>query len=234
VRALVAGTTDPAVLADLARGKLRAKLPALRMALQGRFRTHHAFLVGQILNKIDVLEETVAACTSEIDRLLNPFAPVLERLVTIPGIQRRTAEIIIAETGADMTSFPTARHLCSWAGICPGQDESAGKRRSGKTRKGNRYLCAALVEAGLAATRAKGTAVQARYARLKRKHGHKKAVVASGHHLLKIAFYVTRDGVPYHELGPDYFDRRSRDRAVRRHLHYLEQLGYRVTLEPAA
>jgi transposase len=209
-------------------------LSALRTALQGHFRSHHAFLVSQLLNKIDVVEETIAACTSEIDRLLTPFAPVLDRLATIPGIHRRTAEIIVAETGGDMTPFPTAGHLCSWAGICPGQDESAGKRRSGKTRKGNRYLCAALVEAGLAATRAKGTAIQARYARLKRRHGHKKAVVANGHQLLKIAFYVMRDGTPYRELGPDYFERRSRDRAVRRHLHHLEQLGYRVTLEPAA
>jgi transposase len=133
-----------------------------------------------------------------------------------------------------MTPFKTAGQLCSWAGICPGQDESAGKRRSGKTRRGNRYLRAALVEAGLAATRAKCTAVQARYARLNRKHGHKKAVVAAGHHLLKIAFYLMRDETVYREDGPDYFERRSRDRVVRRHLRHLEQLGYRVTLEPAA
>jgi transposase len=234
VRALVEGTTDPAVLADLARGKLRAKLPALQTALQGRFRSHHAFLAAHILNKIAVIEETIRDCTTEIDRLLVPHATVLERLATIPGIQRRTAEIIVAETGADMTPFKTSGQLCSWAGICPGQDESAGKRRSGKTRRGNRYLRAALVEAGLAATRAKRTAIQARYARLKRKHGHKKAVVAIGHHLLKIAFFLMRDETVYREDGPDYFERRSRDRVVRRHLRHLKQLGYRVTLEPAA
>ena len=232
--ALVGGTTDPAVLADLARGRLRQKLPALRAALHGHYRAHHAFLLSQILAKVDFLEEAIAHVTDEIDRQVRPFEPVLMRLTTVPGIARRTAITIVAETGGDMTRFPTAGHLCSWAAMCPGQNESAGKRRSGKTRAGNRYLRGALIEAGWACTRAKGTALQARYLRIKRHRGHKKAVVAVGHQLLEIAYYIMRDGVDYRELGAQYFARRDRERATQRHLRQLEALGYRVTLESAA
>ena len=232
--ALLAGTTDPEVLANLARGKLRKKLPALRQALLGRFRTHHGFLIGQILAKIDFLDEAIDQLTEAIDRLVAPFEPMLAQLDTIPGVDRKGAVIILAETGGDMTHFPTAGHLCSWAAACPGQNESAGKRRSGKTRKGNPYLRSLLIESGLAASRAKGTALQSRYCRVKRNRGHKKAVLAVGHQILEIAFYVMRDGVAYREHGADYFDRRHRDRALRRHVHQLEALGYRVTLEPAA
>ena len=133
-----------------------------------------------------------------------------------------------------MSQFPTAGHLCSWAGVSPGQNESAGKRRSGKTRRGNPYLRTMLVESGLAAARAKNTALQSRYHRVKRNRGHKKAVLAVGHHILEIAYYVMRDHVSYRELGADYFDRRHRERALRRHVHQLEVLGYRVTVQPAA
>jgi transposase len=233
--ALLGGTTDPTVVADLARGRLRAKLPALRLALQAQFRPHHAFLVGQILAKIDFLEEQIATLSDEIDRQVRPFEPVIARLVTIPGVQRRNAVTIIAETGGDMTRFATAGHLCSWAAMCPGHDESAGKRRSGKTRSGNRFLRGALIESGLAAARAKETALQARYARVKRQRGHKKAVVAVGHQILAIAYVILRhDGVTYQELGADYFERRNRERTTRRHLKQLEALGYRVTIEEAA
>jgi transposase len=234
LRALLQGTTDPAIVADLARGQLRKKLPALREALQGRMRAHHAFLVTQILAKIDFLEDSLEQLTHEIDRQVAPFEPVLTRLGTVPGIARRTAITIVAETGADMTRFPSAAHLCSWAGICPGHNESAGKRRSGRTRQGNRYLRTALIEAGWACTRAKGTALQARYLRVKRHRGHKKAVIAVGHQLLEIAYYLMRHEVTYHELGADYFAKRDRERATRRHLRQLQALGYRVTLEPAA
>jgi transposase len=232
--ALVEGTTDPAVLAELARGRLRKKLPELRRALQGRFRRHHAFLVEQILAKIDFLEETIARLTAEIDARLGPFEPMLARLDTIPGIDRIGAISIVAETGGDMTRFPTAGHLCSWGAMCPGHNESAGKRRSGKTRKGNKYLRGTLIQAGLGAIHSKGTALQARYHRVKRHRGHKKAVVAVGHQILEIAYYVMRDGVTYNELGADYFDRRHAERAVRRYQRQLEALGYRVTLEKAA
>jgi transposase len=223
LRALVEGTTDPVVLADLARGRLRQKLPALQRALQGRFRAHHAYLLQQILMKIDFLDETIERVTAEIDRRLAPFEATLAALDTIPGIDRVGAISIVAETGGDMSRFPSAEHLCSWAAICPGQNESAGKRHSGKTRQGNRYLRGTLVQAGLAASRSNGTALQARYHRLKRHRGHKKA-----------AYYIMRDGRTYHELGADYFDKRHAERAVRRHVRQLEALGFQVTIEKAA
>lgn len=231
--ALVAGTTDPTVLADLARGKLRKKLPTLQRALQGRFRGHHAFLIEQSLAKIDFLDETIERVTTAIDERLVPFEPLLTALDTIPGINRIGAISIVAETGGDMRRFPTAGHLCSWGAMCPGQNESAGKRRSGKTRKGNKYLRATLIQAGLGAIHSKGTALQARYHRVKRHRGHKKAVVAVGHQILEIAYFIMRDGVTYDELGADYFDRRHAERTVHRHVRHLEALGYRVTIEAA-
>lgn len=231
--ALLQGQSDPMVLADLARGVLRRKLPALREALQGRFRAHHAFLLTQILSKIEFLEETIERLTAAIDEHVRPFEADLARLMTIPGVARRNATTIFAETGGDMTRFPSAAHLCSWGAICPSQHESGGKRRSGKLRDGNRYLRGALIEAGLAATRAKGTALRARYYRVKRHRGHKKAVVATAHQILEISYYVLRDQVSYRELGADYFDRRDRDRAVRRNVKQLEALGFTVTLEAA-
>jgi len=235
LEALVHGTTDPAVLADLAKGKLRRKLPALREALQGHFRGHHALLIGQILAKVDFLDEMITTLTGEIDRLVAPFEPMLANLDTIPGVDRKAAITIVAETGGDMTRFETAARLCSWAAICPGQHESAGKRRPAKTRKGNPYLRTTLIECGLAASRANRTAVQACYRRIKRNRGHLKAVVATGHQILQIAFHVMQKGVPYHEFGADYFDQQHRERAIRRHVRQLEQLGYKVLLvEPAA
>jgi transposase len=234
LRALVEGTTDPTVLADLARGKLRQKLPLLQRALHGRFRPHHAFLIEQIFAKIDFLDETLVRLTAEIDRQVAPFEPMLAALDTIPGIDRIGAISIVAETGGAMSRFPSAGHLCSWGAMCPGQNESAGKRHSGKTRKGNRYLRRTLIQAGLGAMRKNGSALQARYHRVKRHRGHKKAVVAVGHQILEIAYYIMRDGVSYDELGADYFDRRHADRAVRRHVRQLEALGFHVTIEKAA
>jgi transposase len=234
ITALVEGTTDPAVLADLARGKLRKKLPALQRALQGRFRPVHAFLLEQILAKIDFLDDTLERILAELDRRLVPFEPMLATLDTIPGVDRIGALTILAETGGDMSHFPTAGHLCSWGAMCPGQNESAGKRHTGKTRHGNRYLRGTLIQASLGAMRTKGSALQARYHRVKRHRGHKKAVVAVGHQILEIAYYIMRDGVTYQELGADYFDRRHAERATRRHVRQLEALGYHVTIEKAA
>jgi transposase len=231
LQALVAGTTDPDALAELARGRLRQKLPLLRRALHGRFRAHHALLVGHMLSKIEFLEEGIATLTTEIDAHLAPFEAMLARLDTIPGVDRRSATTILAETSGDMSHFPTAGHLCSWAAVCPGLNESGGKRRSGRTRKGNRYLRTALIEAALGATRAKGTALQARYFRVRRHRGHQKAVLAVAHQILEIAYFVMRDGVTYHELGADYFDRRDRERTKLRCLRQLQVLGYHVTLD---
>lgn len=230
LQALVAGTTDPDILADLARGRLRTKLPLLRQALRGQLRPHHVLLISHMLSKLEFLEEAIATLTTDIDERLAPFAATLARLDTIPGVDRRNATSILVETGGDMTRFPSAAHLCSWGTVCPGHDESAGKRRSGRTRKGNRYLKTALIEGALAASRAKGTALQARYLRVRRHRGHQKAVIAVAHQILEIAYYVMRDGVTYDELGAAYFDRRDRERTRLRCLRQLHTLGYEVTL----
>jgi transposase len=234
LHALAEGTTDPAVLADLARGRLRGKLPALRAALAGRFRAHHAFVVGQLLAHLDYLDEAIATLSTELESRLAPFSEQLTRLDSIPGINRRTAEVIIAEIGVDMSPFPSAAHLASWAALCPGNNESAGKHKSGKTRKGNRWLRTALIEAAAGASRAKNSALQARFRRVLRQRGPKKAVVALAHALLRIAYHVLADGTTYRELGGDYYDRQHTRRVTRRAIQLLERQGYRITLEPAA
>jgi transposase len=234
LKALADGTTDPTVIADLARGRLRGKLPALRQALQGRFRPHHAFLLEQILAKIDFLEEIIAACSARIGEQLIPFVGPMARLQTIPGVKQRTAEVIVAETGGDMTQFPSDGHLCSWGGVCPGQEESAGKRRVTRTRHGNPALRMALIEAATAASRTKATALSALYQRIKRRRGHQRAVVAVAHQILTIAYHILARDTTYEELGPDYFQHRHRERNARRHVRQLEELGYHVTLAPAA
>jgi transposase len=232
--ALVRGTTDPEVLAELARGKLRAKLPALRQALAGRFRPHHAFLVSQLLAHLDYIDQTIATLSERIEVVIAPFAEELARLDTIHGVARRTAEVLIAELGVDMGQFPSDRHLASWAGLCPGNNESAGKHKSGKTRRGNRWLRAALTEAALAAIRTSNSAFAARYRRIMRHRGHKKAVTAVAHSMLVTAYHVLARRALYHELGADYFDRRHAERVTRRAIQALERQGYRVTLESVA
>ena len=234
LEALVRGTHDPSVLAELAGGRMRTKLPALRHALVGHFRPHHAFLLRQILAHLDYLDAAEAALSERIEALLAPFQDAVRRLDTIPGVNQRTAEVLVAEIGVDMGQFPSDRHLASWAGLCPGNHESAGQHRSGKTRHGNGWLRAALVEAALGATRTKDSAVAARYRRILRHRGHKKAVVAVAHHLLVSAYHVLARHVPYQELGSDYYDHRHTERVTRRALQTLEQQGYRVTLERVA
>jgi transposase len=234
LHALVAGTTDPDVLADLARGTLRKKLPALRQALTGRFRAHHAFMVSQHLSHLDYLDEAIASLSGRIEEALRPFAVEHRRLDSIPGIAQRTAEVMIAEVGVDMRQFPTAQHLASWAGLCPGQNESAGKHKSGRIRPGNRWLRMALIEAASLAARSRTTAFGARYRRIARHRGHKKAVVAVAHAMLVTAYHLLDRGLEYREPGVDYFDRRHADRAKRHAIRALERQGYRVVLEPAA
>ena len=232
--ALVQGTTNPDVLADLARGRLRTKLPALRQALVGRFRPHHAFLVTQVLTHLDYLDEAIVSLTGQMEALLAPSADALKRLDTIPGVTRRTAEVLVAELGTDMTIFPSAAHCASWAGLCPGNNESAGKHKSGKTRKGNPWLRAALVEAALGAIHTRGCALGARYRRIMRHRGHKKAVVAVAHAILVTAYHILKLGTTYRELGADYYDKRSAQRVARRAVETLERQGYRVTIERVA
>jgi transposase len=233
LEALVRGTTDPAGLAELARGRLRAKLPALRQALAGRFRPHHAFLVSQLLAHLDYLDEAISTLSARLAELMAPFADELARLDTIPGVAQRTAEVVIAELGIDMDQFPSAGHAASWAGLCPGNNESAGKHRSGKSRKGNRWLRTALIEAAQAATRT-DCALAAQYRRIMRHRGHKKAVVAVAHSILVVAYHLLSRQTTYRELGAGYFDRRHAERATRRAIQVLERQGYRVRLEPAA
>jgi len=233
LEALVGGTTDADVLAQLARGALRKKLPALRQALVGRFRAHHATLLTHVLAHMEYLDEAISRVSSDVEEVLRPFEPALQRLDSIPGVSRRTAEMLLAETGGDMRVFPTAGHLASWAGLCPGHHESAGKRRSGKTRKGNCWLRATLLEAAWAATRT-NTALAARYHRVMRRRGHKKAVIAVAHAMLVIVYYVLAEQTSYRELGRDYYDRRYAERARRRAVRTLEEQGYRVVLESAA
>jgi transposase len=236
LRALCEGESDPQALADLAKGKLRAKLPALRAALEGRFRAHHALLVSHLLAHIEYLDETVAQLTAEIEGRMRPFERQRELLCTIPGVAERTAEVIIAELGPDVERFPSHRHAASWAAVCPGHDESAGKRRSGKTRTGDRWLRVALIEAAnSAAGRTKDTYLRAQYLRIKRRRGHNKAIVAVAHSILVSAYHVLAEGRPYDELGGDYFLRREdSERVAKRLVRQLERLGHSVTLEPVA
>ena len=229
--ALVHGTTDPVALAELARGQLRKKIPALREALTGRFDSEHALIVGQILAHIDFLDEAIARLSDAIERQMEPFSRERELLMTIPGVKQRTAEVLIAEIGVDMHAFPTAKHLASWAGVCPGNDESAGKRRSGKTRKGSKWLRATLTEAALAATRTKNSYLAAQYQRLRGRRGHAKAVTAVGHSILTAVWHMLQTGELYHDLGADYYTRRDPDRLTKRLVRQLEALGHRVTLE---
>jgi transposase len=231
LEALVAGETNPAVMAELARGKMREKRATLERALAGQFGPHQRFLVAEVLAHIDFLDETIERLSVEIGERERPFEVVLERLDTIPGVGRRTAEIIVAEVGPDVQRFPTPGHLASWAGLCPGQDESAGKRRSGKTRKGNRWLRGALVEAAHSSTRTK-TYLAAQFRRLASRHGPKKAMVAVAHSILRIVYHLLLDEHPFEDLGEAYFDQRQRQQVSRRLKQRLERLGYRVQLEP--
>jgi transposase len=233
--AMISGTHDPEVLAELAKGQLRNKLPALREALQGRFTGHHALIVGRQLAHIDFLDDAIAELSEQVDEVIAPFASKVTLLDTIPGVDKRTAELLIAEIGADMSVFPTHRHLASWAGICPGQHESAGKSRSGKTRKGSKWLRAGLTEAAKASSRSKGTYLSAQYQRLRGRRGHQKATIATAHSILVAAWHILDREVPYADLGEDYFIRRQAEHAERyrnRLIRQLEKLGHKVTLEP--
>lgn len=232
--ALVAGTSDPDVLAQLAQGRLRAKIPALREALVGRFDAQHALIVSAILAHLDFLDEQIGLLSDAIAEQLDPFNPAAELLCTIPGVQRRTAEVVIAEIGTDMSRFPTAQHLASWAGQCPGNDRSAGKHRSGTTRHGSKWLDTALTEAALAATRTKDVYLAAQYRRLLPRRGHGRALGAVKHSILVACWHMLTTGQLYNEPGGDYYTRRDPERATRRLVSHLERLGHHVTLEPAA
>lgn len=231
---LLAGETNPIVLAELARGKMRAKRDLLVQALQGHFQTHHHLLISEQLAHIDALDEEIARLSADIAQRLCPYEAQLKRLETIPGIKRRLAEVILAEIGPDTQRFPSARHLASWAGMCPGNRESAGKRLSGRTRKGSPWLRTALVEAAHAATHCKDSYLAAQYHRLVLRRGKKKATIAVGHTLLVIVYHVLAQEQEYQELGGNYFDDHDRQAVQKRLVHRLEKLGYEVTLTPSS
>jgi transposase len=234
LRALLDGERDPGVLAELARGRLRSKLPALREALRGRFSAHHALLVRLALDHIEQLERSITALDAEVDRVIGPFAQARDRLDTITGVGKRAAECMIAEIGVDMSVFPTAAHLASWAGRCPGNNVTGGRRRSGRTTKGNVWLGEILIECAWAAARCRDTYLAAQFWRLARRIGKKKAALAVGHSILVIAWHLLANDCDYAELGGDFFVRRDSDRARQRAVAQLQALGYHVTLEPTA
>lgn len=230
LNALVAGTRDPEVLAELARGRLRSKIPLLQSALEGRFGPNHALVIGEILAHLDYIDESLGRLQTGIDEQIAPFAEARDRLMTAPGINKIVAEAIIAEVGVDMSKFPTADHLASWAGMCPGQHESAGKSKKGTARHGDSWLQRNLAVAAMAAARSKGTYVAARYARLAPRRGARRARKAIGHDLCIGIWHILAEHTTWNELGADYFDNRiDPERVGLRKIADLESLGWTAT-----
>lgn len=229
---LAKGNCNPVALADLARANLRGKLPQLRQALSGRFNAHHAFLLSRLLADLDNTEEAMAQVAERIAAQLVPFAAELERLCTIPGVKQVAAAAILAEIGTDMSQFPSTADLDSWAGMAPGNNQSGGKRRRAKARKGNRWLRTMLVESGNAAGRTRNTALSALYRRMIVRGGRKHAAFVVGRHILNIAYHLLRDHTTYRELGPTYFEQRRAEQLKRRCLDQLRNLGFEANLVP--
>jgi transposase len=237
LEALISGVRDVEALSQLAKTRMRSKIPQLQRALEGRFGAHHASMLRMHLDHVDQLSANIQRLDVEVDRVIRPFSKQLKRLLTIPGVGRRLAEVIIAEVGVDMRHFATAGHLASWAGMCPGNHESGGKRRSGKARKGNRWLRAALCEAGWAAARCTDGYLPAQYRHLLRtfgKKGQTRAVFAVGHSILVIVWHLLRYDCDYQDLGSEHFNRHNDPEARKRYLvRQLEALGHTVTIDAA-
>ncbi len=233
LEAMLSGVTDPEQLAELSKSRMRLKIPQLREALQSRFQIeHHGVMVAQLLAHIDTLDAALQNLTERIELVLAPHAQVIELLCTIPGVQAHAAQVLIAECGLDMSLFPTVGHFASWAGACPGHHESAGRRRSGRTRPGPSWLTSQLTECARAAVRTKGTYLAAHFAQLRGRRGEPKAIGAIRHDLLVAYYHIVRDQVPFRELGPDWQRKRySVEHRARRLQRQLEALGYAVTLE---
>jgi len=231
---LAKGHSDPTALAELARGSLRQKLPALRQALTGRFNPHHAFLLSRLLADLDNVEESMVEVAERIEAQLAPFAVEVKCLCTIPGVKQIAAAAILGEIGTDMNCFPSVAHLASWAGMAPGNNESGGKRRRAKARKGNRWLRTILVECGNAAGRTRNTALSALYRRMIVRGGRKHAAFVVGRHILNIAYHLLLEHTTYRELGATYFEQRRIEQLKRRCLDQLRNLGFQATLTQMA
>jgi len=232
LHAMSTGEEDVDKLAEMARAKLRNKIPELRVALTGKVRDHHRFALQQWLQQLKAVEKQIAEFETEIEQRNRPFQAAIELLMTIPGVDRITASAFVAEIGTNMAQFPTAQHLASWAGICPGNHESAGKRLSGQTRKGNPWLRRVLCQAAWAASHTKNTYLSAQFHRLAARRGKKRAIIAVAHSILVIAYFLLSRGERYRDKGSDYFDRINSEGLKRHLIKRLENLGHRVKLEP--
>jgi transposase len=230
LKAIISGENDSSKLADLAHPTLRAKKDDLRLALQGRVTEHHRFMLAQLFNELEFLEQKIAAFEARIDEVSSPFESAIQRIDEIPGVGRCIAISILAEIGTGMNQYPTARHLASWAGVCPGNNESAGKRKSGKSPMGNRWLRRALAEAGWASSHCKGSYFAALFRRICRRRGKKRAIVATGHAILVAIYHMLKTDSVYKDLGFDHFDRIKGDQMQKYYLRRLEQLGVKVAV----
>jgi transposase len=234
IEAIIQGEADPERLADLSRGRLKASRPAVLAALHGRVTPHHRFLLRVHLTQIDALEVAVRDVEARLGETLAPFQAAIDRLLTIPAVGRTVARVIVAEIGVDMRRFPTAGHLVSWAGLCPRLHESAGKRLSTRTRPGNPWLKTTLVQVAWVAARTRNTYLRAQFLRLKSRRGPKKAILAVAASMLTAAYHILKEETTYHDLGPDYFERRGKAHLTRRLIRRLEDLGLSVEVKPAA
>jgi transposase len=231
LQALIDGEQDPVKLADLAQQKLRGKIPELEKALEGHLTEHHRFMLSLLWKELAQQEELITQLDRRIGEQTRPFKDEIEHLDAVPGVDRQVAEVTLAEMGADMSPFPTHQHAASWAGICPGNEESAGKRRRARITPGNRWLKRTLVQAAWAASHTKHTYLASQYRRLAGRRGRKRALMAVGHSILVIFYHMLKDGTTYEELGGDFFDRLEPERLTRYYVRRLEDLGHKVTLE---
>jgi transposase len=231
--ALLAGETNPEQLADLARRRLRSKIPELRLALEGRVRDHHRFLLAEYLDEWEAIGQRITRMEGEIERRIGPFEYAVALWQTIPGIDRVTASNLVAEIGVNMGQFPSAQHLASWAALCPGHPESAGKRKSGRMREGNRWLRRTLCQAAWAVTRKKDCYLSAQFKRLAARRGVKRAVMAVAHTLLIIAYTMLKNGRSYQDLGGTYLEQINKTQLQRYFVKRLQRLGLKITIEPA-
>ena len=234
IRALMEGEQDAAPLADRAQKQLRGKIPELERALEGRVTDHHRFMLRLLWKELASLEELIAELEGKIEQMTRPFTPCIQRLDPGPGVDRRIVEVVLAEVGADVHAFPSHQHLASWAGMCPGNEESAGKRKRSRTTKGNRWLRQALVQAAWAASHSKSSYLAAQFRRLAGRRGKKRALIAVGHSILVTVYHLLKYRTTYSDLGSDFFDRLHHDRLTRYHVKRLESLGHKVALEPVA